>query len=54
MVVARFGDGDPVGVGALKPADDATAEVRRMYVRPAARGLGVGRAILAQLVADTR
>ncbi len=53
LLVARLDD-DPVGVGTLKPVDDATAEIKRMYVRPAAQGLGVGRAILARLVQDAR
>jgi GNAT superfamily N-acetyltransferase len=53
LLVARL-DGDPVGVGALKPVDDTTADVKRMYVRPAAQGLGVGRAILARLVEGAR
>jgi GNAT superfamily N-acetyltransferase len=53
LLVARLGD-DPVGVGALKPVDDTTAEIKRMYVRPAAQGLGVGRALLARLVSDAR
>lgn len=51
LLVARL-DGRPVGVGALKPIDEATAEIKRMFVRPAARGLGVGRAILHRLVQD--
>lgn len=53
LLVARLGD-DPAGVGALKPVDDTTAEIKRMYVRPAAQGLGVGRAMLARLVQDAR
>lgn len=53
LLVARLGD-EPVGVGALKPIDDTTAEIKRMYVRPAAQGLGVGRALLARLVQDAR
>jgi GNAT superfamily N-acetyltransferase len=53
LLVARLDD-DPVGVGTLKPVDDATAEIKRMYVRPAAQGRGVGRAILARLVQDAR
>jgi GNAT superfamily N-acetyltransferase len=53
LLVARLGD-TPVGVGTLKPVDDTTAEVKRMYVRPAAQGLGVGRALLARLVQDAR
>jgi GNAT superfamily N-acetyltransferase len=54
LLVARLDDGDPVGVGALMPVDDTTAEIKRMYVRPSARGLGVGREILTRLVAEAR
>jgi GNAT superfamily N-acetyltransferase len=46
--------GAPVGVGALKPVDAGTAEVKRMFVRPAARGAGVGRALLERLLSDAR
>jgi GNAT superfamily N-acetyltransferase len=53
LVVARLGD-DPVGVGTLKPVDATTAEIKRMYVRPAAQGRGVGRAILSRLLDDAR
>jgi GNAT superfamily N-acetyltransferase len=53
LLVARL-DEHPVGVGALKPVDEATAEIKRMFVRPAARGLGVGRAIVLRLVQDAR
>lgn len=41
-----------LGIGILKPVDETTAEVKRMYVRPAARGKGVGRALLEQLLTD--
>jgi GNAT superfamily N-acetyltransferase len=53
LLVACLAD-KPVGVGALKPVDDTTAEIKRMYVRPVARGLGVGRAIFARLVQAAR
>lgn len=53
LLVARLDD-IPVGVGALKPVDETTAEVKRMYVRPPAQGLGVGRAILTHLVRAAR
>jgi GNAT superfamily N-acetyltransferase len=43
-----------VGVGALKPVDSAVAEIKRMYVRPQARGQGIGRAILERLLTDAR
>jgi ribosomal protein S18 acetylase RimI-like enzyme len=54
LLMARLDDGEPVGVGALLPIDDTTAEIKRMYVRPVARGLGVGRELLARLVEDAR
>ncbi|MEW2353249.1 GNAT family N-acetyltransferase [Spirillospora sp. NPDC029432] len=53
LLVARTGTG-LAGVGALKPVDTATAEIKRMYVRPEARGQGAGRAILETLLADAR
>jgi pimeloyl-ACP methyl ester carboxylesterase/GNAT superfamily N-acetyltransferase len=40
---------EPVACAALKRLDDHTAEIKRVYVAPAARGLGVARAILARL-----
>jgi GNAT superfamily N-acetyltransferase len=51
--LARAGE---VGVGcvALRPLDDATAEVKRMYVDPSWRGAGVGRALLEALIAGAR
>jgi DNA-binding MarR family transcriptional regulator/GNAT superfamily N-acetyltransferase len=42
---------DPVGCGALKFHPKAPAEVKRMWVSPAVRGLGLGRRLLAELEA---
>jgi GNAT superfamily N-acetyltransferase len=53
LLVARADD-DVVGVGALKPVDGTVAEIKRMYVRPGARGQGIGRAILERLLTDAR
>lgn len=53
LLLARIGD-EPIGVGTLKPVDDVTGEIKRMYVRPAGRGHGVGRALLEQLVDGAR
>ncbi|MEU0794369.1 MarR family winged helix-turn-helix transcriptional regulator [Amycolatopsis sp. NPDC005961] len=41
--------GEPVGCGALKVHSEAPAEIKRMWVAPAARGLGLGRRLLAEL-----
>jgi GNAT superfamily N-acetyltransferase len=41
--------GEPVGCGALKFHPDRTVELKRMWVAPAARGLGVGRRLLVEL-----
>src|ERR1700689_5967536 len=42
---------EPVGCGALKFHDEAPAEIKRMWVAPSARGLGLGRRLLAELEA---
>ncbi|HTU05623.1 MAG TPA: GNAT family N-acetyltransferase [Trebonia sp.] len=44
-------DGEPAGCGALKFHGDAPAEIKRMWVAQSARGLGLGRQILAALEA---
>jgi DNA-binding MarR family transcriptional regulator/N-acetylglutamate synthase-like GNAT family acetyltransferase len=48
FVIARLG-GEPIGCGALKVKDRKIGEVKRMWVRADARGLGVGRRILETL-----
>jgi len=47
-------EGVPVGCGGLRPYGEVAGEVKRMYVDPTARGKGVARAVLAQLVAHAR
>jgi GNAT superfamily N-acetyltransferase len=53
LYVATAG-GEAVGVGGLKRLSETAAEIKRMFVRPRARGLGAGRMILQQLIADAR
>lgn len=53
FVIARADD-VAVGCGALRPVDQSTAEVKRMFVEPEARGRGVARLILAKLEAVAR
>ena len=47
FVVARGADGALLGCGALRPLDGAVGEVKRMFARPATRG--VGAALLAHV-----
>jgi DNA-binding MarR family transcriptional regulator/GNAT superfamily N-acetyltransferase len=50
LLVARL-RGDPVGCGAVKLHGDDPAELKRMWVAPSARGLGLGRRMLRELEA---
>src|SRR5262245_6006152 len=45
-------DGSLAGMGGLRRIGDGVAEIKRMYVRPAHRGKGLGDAILQRLLAD--
>jgi ribosomal protein S18 acetylase RimI-like enzyme len=40
---------EPVGCGAVKHHPGARSEIKRMWVSPSARGLGIGRRMLAEL-----
>jgi GNAT superfamily N-acetyltransferase len=47
-------DGVPVGMVMVKRCDDTTCEMNRMFVSDTARGQGVGRALVAELVTTAR
>jgi DNA-binding MarR family transcriptional regulator/GNAT superfamily N-acetyltransferase len=49
LFVVAFLHGDPVGSGALKFHSRQPAELKRMWVAPQARGLGLGRRLLVEL-----
>jgi DNA-binding MarR family transcriptional regulator/GNAT superfamily N-acetyltransferase len=52
LIASRHGR--PVGCGALRFHGDGPAEIKRMWVAPTARRLGLGRRLLAELQAQAR
>jgi DNA-binding MarR family transcriptional regulator/ribosomal protein S18 acetylase RimI-like enzyme len=46
--------GDAVGCGALRLHGDTSAEIKRMWVSPTARGLGLGRRLITELESHAR
>lgn len=53
FLVARL-RGEAVGCGAVVPAGDGTAEIKRMWVDPVCRGGGLGGALLDALIGAAR
>jgi len=53
LLVARDSD-EYVGCGALRRFSDDACEMKRLYVRRAARGHGVGRTLAAALIEEAR
>ncbi len=52
--VVAYLDDVAVGCGAVRRLDEATAELKRMYVDPSVRGRGIGRAIIEALEREAR
>ncbi len=53
FVIATLGDA-VVGCGAIQWIDGASAEIKRMWVDPELRGIGLGRRLLGHLEAEAR
>jgi RimJ/RimL family protein N-acetyltransferase len=53
LLLARKGDA-VVGCAALRRVDDLSAEMKRVYLRPAARGTGLGRRLVTAVLAEAR
>ena len=49
-LLLAFVDGEPAGCGALRRLEDGSAEGRRLWIRPALRGRGLGGALVLALL----
>ena len=47
-------EGESVGCGGMKKLDEGRCELKRMYIRPAYRGRGLGRALAERIIRDGR
>jgi len=53
LLLARSGEA-VVGCAALRRVDDITAEMKRVYLRPVARGTGLGRLLVTAVLTEAR
>lgn len=53
ILVAHW-NGEVAGCAALHPIDPTICEIKRLYVRPAYRGHGIGRTLAERMMAEAR
>jgi len=53
LLLARV-EGEPAGCAALRRIDASAGELKRLYVRPSHRGLGLGRSLVEAAIAVAR
>ena len=54
LLIARDDAGELIGSAAIKRLPDGTAELKRLYVRPSARGTGLGRMLASAAIERAR
>lgn len=54
LLLARNDQGEPVGCVGLRPIDSRVCEMKRLYVDPRGRGLGLGKALMEAVLEAAR
>ena len=54
MFLVAWVDDEPVGCGGIRAHDADIGEIKRMYVKPAARHAGIARTVLSELESRAR
>jgi len=54
LLLACDNAGAPLGCIALRPLDEDVCEMKRLFLKPEARGLGLGRALAEAIIAAAR